>query len=128
MAFPTAIIIDDEPGLAELFSDLLELQRLKIVGIGHTGIDAIRLVKAKNPNIIFLDITMPKMDGIEALKEIKKIDQEIKIVMVTANKYVDEEKLLQFGATALIFKPFKMEQILEVLENIERSMIPMGSK
>lgn len=127
MAILTAIIVDDEPGLAELFSDLLELQMVKIVGIGHTGIDALRLVKAKNPNIVFLDINMPKMDGIEALKEIKKINFAPKVVMVTGNKYVNEKELSQFGADALILKPFKMEQILSVLEKIEKSMVSLGS-
>ncbi len=127
MAILTAVIVDDEPGLAELFSDLLELQMVKIVGIGHTGIDALRLVKAKNPNIVFLDINMPKMDGIEALKEIKKINFAPKVVMVTGNKYVNEKELSQFGADALILKPFKMEQILSVLEKIEKSMVSLGS-
>ena len=127
MASLTAIIVDDEPGLAELFSDLLELQMVKIVGIGHTGMDALRLVNAKNPNIVFLDINMPKMDGIEALKEIKKINLAPKVVMVTGNKYVNKKELFQFGADALIFKPFKMEQILDVLEKIEGSMVPLGS-
>ena len=127
MASLTAIIVDDEPGLAELFSDLLELQMVKIVGIGHTGMDALRLVNAKNPNIVFLDINMPKMDRIEALKEIKKINLAPKVVMVTGNKYVNKKELFQFGADALIFKPFKMEQILDVLEKIEGSMVPLGS-
>jgi len=121
MAILTAIIVDDEPGVAELFSGLLELQRIKIVGIGHTGLDAIRLVNATNPEIVFLDINMPKMNGVEALKEIKKNSPTTKIVMMTADEFVDKDQLSQFGADALIFKPFDMQQIIRLCEKIERS-------
>ncbi|MDH3611309.1 MAG: response regulator [Nitrosopumilus sp.] len=121
MAILTAIIVDDEPGIAELFSGLLELQRIKIVGIGQNGLDAIRLVNSTNPDIVFLDINMPKMNGTEALKEIKKNSPTTKIIMMTADEFTDKEQLSQFGADALIFKPFDMPQIIRLCEKIERS-------
>ena len=121
MAILTAIIIDDEPGIAELFSGLMELQRIKVVGIGHTGLDAIRLVNSTNPEIVFLDINMPKMNGIEALKEIKKNSHSTRVVMMTADELVDKDQLSKFGADALIFKPFDMNQIIRVCEKIEQS-------
>jgi len=121
MAILTAIIVDDEPDVAELFSGLLELQRIKIVGIGKNGFDAIRLVNSTNPEIVFLDINMPKMNGTEALKEIKKNSPTTKVIMMTADEFADKDQLSQLGADALIFKPFDMEQIIRLCEKIERS-------
>lgn len=126
MVIPTAIIVDDEPGIAELFSGLLELQKVKIVGIGYTGIDAIRLVNAKTPDIAFLDINMPKMSGIDALKEIVKNNSTTKVVMMTGDESVEEEPLKEIGAIALVSKPFNTQQIMEALEKINRSLITFG--
>jgi len=121
MVTPTAIIIDDEPDIGELFSSLLELLNVKVVGIGHTGFDAIRLVNAENPDLVFLDINMPKMDGIKALKKIKKNNPTTKVIMMTSDQRVDEKKLSWCGAYAIIFKPFNMGQIKQVFEKIKES-------
>jgi DNA-binding NarL/FixJ family response regulator len=121
VVIPTAIIIGDEPGIAELYSELLEMRNLKILGIGQNGNDAIRLFKEHKPDIVFLDVSMPEMNGIEALKEIKKISPTTDVVMMTADESADFKKLSQYGATALIFKPFDILKIMQVFEMIERS-------
>jgi DNA-binding NtrC family response regulator len=65
---------------------------------------------------------MPDMNGVEALKEIKKISPTAKVVMITADLTVSLEKLLQHnGASAVIFKPFDVEKIMSLLEQIKIS-------
>lgn len=122
MTISTAVIIDDEPRITQLYSELLELQNLKILGIGQNGNDAIRLFKEYSPDLVFLDVHMPDLSGVEALKEIKKISPTAKVIMVTADLSVDLEKLLQnSGATAVIFKPFDIQKIIQLLEMLNRS-------
>ena len=61
MTITTAVIIDDEPRITQLYSELLELQNLKILGIGQSGNDAIRLFKEYRPDLVFLDVhTAPR--------------------------------------------------------------------
>jgi two-component system chemotaxis response regulator CheY len=122
MTITTAVIIDDEPRITQLYSELLELQNLKILGIGQSGNDAIRLFKEYWPDLVFLDVHMPDRTGVEALKEIKKISPTAKVIMVTADLSEDLEKLLQdSGATATIFKPFDMQKITQLLEMLNGS-------
>jgi len=122
MTITTAVIIDDEPRITQLYSELLELQNLKILGIGQSGNDAIRLFKEYRPDLVFLDVHMPDKTGVEALKEIKKISPTAKVIMVTADLSEDLEKLLQdSGATATIFKPFDMQKITQLLEMLNGS-------
>jgi len=72
MEISTAVTIYDEPRITQLYSELLELQNLKILGIGPNGNDAIRLFKEHKPELVFLDVHRPDLNGVEALKEIKK--------------------------------------------------------
>ena len=72
MEISTSVIIYDEPRITQLYSELLELQNLKILGIGQNGNDAIRLFKEHKPELVFLDVHRPDLNGVEALKEIKK--------------------------------------------------------
>ena len=122
MTSSTAIIIDDEPRITQLYSELLELQNLKILGIGQNGNDAIRLFKEYSPDLVFLDVHMPDLSGVEALKEIKKISPTAKVIMVTADLSQDLEKLLQDSdATAVVFKPFDIQKITQLLEMLNGS-------
>ena len=123
MVIPRAIVVDDESDIAEIFSDLLDLIQVKVVGIGYTGIDAIRLVKAQKPDIVFMDIHMPKMNGIEAMEEIKKLFPSTSVVIITSDRYADEKKLLQSGAADIIYKPFEMDQIQRVFEKLKAKIV-----
>ena len=73
---------------------------------------------ASKPDIITLDITMPVMDGIEALKQIKAVDSEAKVVMVSASSQKDKLiEAVKYGAEDFIAKPFEPSQIITVLYN-----------
>lgn len=114
------VIIDDDQNVSKLFEELIELHNVKVVGIGFNGLHAITLTEEKNPDIVFLDTVMPKMNGIDALKEIKKKCPATKVIMVTGDKSEDLKKLLEdYGANAIIYKPFDMAKIMQVFEQVK---------
>lgn len=114
------VIIDDDIQITELFSELLALLGLKILAIGHNGLDAIDLFSKHEPDILFMDVEMPKLNGIEALKEIKKINSSAKVIIITGNTSSDCEKILQDnGATAIIYKPFDIQKIKQLIEHFD---------
>ncbi len=118
----TAIVIDDDSGITELFSEMLQLQGIDILGVGNNGIDAIHLFKEFSPDLVFMDINMPKLNGIDALIEIKKTSIQSKVIIVTSDTSTElKEKLEKIGASGIVYKPFDMNKIMQVTKNIERS-------
>ena len=81
----SAIVIDDDEDIVQVFSYLLEQNHVKVVGKGYSGKDAVELYEKENPDIVFLDVMMPDGNGIYAIKKIKEINPNAKIVAVTAN-------------------------------------------
>ena len=73
----TAIVIDDDYDVTGILTELLESQGVKVLGMGYTGGDAIRLFKKYLPKMVFMDVHMPIKDGISALREIKKYLQRL---------------------------------------------------
>ena len=117
-----AIVVDDDPDITGVFSELLTLHNVNVVGIGHNGFDAIRLISEKSPSVVFMDVHMPKLDGATALKKIKELSSEMKVVMVTGDLSPDLEKMLEHnGADAIIFKPFSIDKITHVMNELQSS-------
>ena len=120
LTIKTCVVVDDDEHITELFSEILALHGLEIAGIGHDGFDAIELSSKHKPDILFLDVEMPKLNGIEALKEIRKIDSTSNIVIVTGNTSNDCEKTLEEnGASAIVFKPFDIQKIKQVIDHLD---------
>jgi CheY-like chemotaxis protein len=90
----------------------------------QNGQEALDLYKQILPNIAFLDLTMPVMDGFEALKKIKEFDINAKIVIISADiQKLSMDKALQLGAFNFIKKPidvFKMHQILDKINKLDK--------
>ncbi|NJK77858.1 MAG: response regulator [Nanoarchaeota archaeon] len=66
------VVVDDNIDITGVFADIFEIIGCKVIGIGHNGNEAIDLYKKYKPDYIFLDVMMPGMNGIEALRQIKK--------------------------------------------------------
>ncbi len=113
----TAIVIDDEPDIVEIFSDLLEERDIDVIGKGHNGKEAIDLYVANKPNIIFLDIMMPDGSGIHAIKKIRAKNKKVVVIAVTAdNRSSTEEKLKELKVNGIIYKPVDMDSIMKIIE------------
>ncbi|AJW70730.1 response regulator [Nitrosopumilus adriaticus] len=115
----TCIIVDDDVQITELFSELMSLQGLTVLATGHNGLDAIKLYEKHNPDVVFLDVEMPKLNGIQALKEIKEIDSSANVVIVTGSTSGDIEKQLkENGVTEIVYKPFDIKKIGKIIESL----------
>jgi len=115
------IIVDDDKNIRELLSEILQLQGYSVNGTAKDGIEGVRLFDKQRPDIVFLDVRMPNMNGIDALKEIRKVSVHAKVIMITADSSNIKKTLLDSGADYVIFKPFKLETIQNALDQITAS-------
>lgn len=113
------LIVDDAAFMRHTIKAMLEKNGFEIVGEAENGALGVERYKELSPDIVTMDITMPEKDGIEALKDIKKIDSGAKVLMVSA---MGQEKLVKnsiiAGAKGFIVKPFKEDKLVEALSKL----------
>lgn len=113
------IVVDDDYNTVEVFSEILELNDIKVVGKGYESKEAVYLYRHLKPDIVFLDVMMPKDEGFYALENIMKINPNAVVMMVTADLTVDtEDRLKELNASSIIYKPFDIQQILEQIDKL----------
>jgi len=118
------IVIDDDYNTVEVFAEFLELSQVKVVGKGYDGKDAVNLYKQLKPDIVFLDVMMPDFDGFYALENIKKINPNALVVMITADLSTETEiKLENMKATSIVYKPFDIQQIIEIIDKLALKVV-----
>lgn len=113
------LIVDDAEFMRLSLKNMLERNGFEVVGEAHNGAVAVRKYIECKPDIVTMDITMPDMTGIEAVKAIRTIDSKAKIIMVSASGQESNVKqaIIQ-GAKYFIVKPFKEEYVVETLNKI----------
>jgi HTH-type transcriptional regulator, sugar sensing transcriptional regulator len=112
----TAIVIDDDPDAVDLFSDYLENKGVKVMGKGNDGMEGFELYMKFKPDIVFLDVIMPKYDGFYTLNKIREVDPTTKVIMVTADFSPEtKKKLKEMKATDIIYKPYDRKAIDKVI-------------
>jgi CheY-like chemotaxis protein len=105
------LVVDDDPKSLRLMEAKLTQEGYRVV-TAQNGKDALEMIKLEKPGLVLLDILMPEMDGIETLKRIKTIDQDIYVAMVTALWDEKEaKKTFEEGAYEYITKPIDMEYL-----------------
>lgn len=112
------VIADDALFIRTRLKDLLQRQEFEVVGEATTGIETLEVVRATNPHILLLDITMPKMTGIEILPILKAEYPNLNIIICSALH--DEgviQECLNLGAYAYIKKPYKKDVLIQTLLN-----------
>lgn len=113
----TCIVVDDDVNTVKVFSDILELMGLQVIGRGFSGSEAVCLYKTYVPDVIFIDLMMPKTDGLYAIEKILKINPTAKIVAITADLSLETyHKLNELKIKAIIYKPFSIHNIKKILE------------
>lgn len=89
----------------------------------QNGQEALDLYKEKNPDLTFLDLTMPVMDGFEALEKIKKFDKNAKVIVLSADiQKMSVDRVLALGAFNFIKKPIDLEKIQQILKKITETI------
>lgn len=112
--------MDDNIDITSVFVDIFTLMGYEVVGIGHDGHDAVSLFQKHKPDFMCLDVMMPGMNGMEALKLIKEKDSKARVIMITADNSTNTmSELEKLNPTAIIIKPFKIEDIVKVMEDAE---------
>lgn len=112
------LIVDDQYGIRLLLSEVFSKEGYLTFQAAN-GIDAIEIVKSQPPDIVLLDMKIPGMDGLEILKNIKKIDQDIKVIMMTAYGELDMlEEATKYGVITHFTKPFDIEQLRDVVAEV----------
>jgi len=113
----TAIVADDDQSNLELFSELLEINDIKIIDKVTNGKKAVIAFQKLKPDVVFLDVMMPEFDGLYALEEIRKIDPSSIVIMITADTSDEtSDRLDQLKPTAIVHKPYEMNSVLHFLK------------
>jgi two-component system chemotaxis response regulator CheY len=111
------LIVDDAAFMRMMIRDILTKNGYEVVGEAQDGAQAIEKYKELTPDLITMDITMPEMDGITALKEIRKLDMNAKVIMCSAmGQQAMVIDAIQAGAKDFIVKPFQADRVIEAIK------------
>ncbi|ACV64448.1 response regulator receiver protein [Desulfofarcimen acetoxidans DSM 771] len=124
------LVVDDQPGVRYLLNIIIEEEGHKVY-TAQNGKEAVDMISLVHPELVLMDVRMPVMGGLEALKIIKKISPDTEVVMMTAYGAEDTvEAAMQNGALTCIAKPFDIEEIKNFLKqyvwNISRDALKNG--
>lgn len=112
----TILIVDDAAFMRMMIKEILTKNGFDVVGEAADGAQALEKYKELDPDLVTMDITMPEMDGITALKEIKKMNPNSKVIMCSAmGQQAMVIDAIQAGAKDFIVKPFQSERVLEAI-------------
>jgi two-component system LytT family response regulator len=116
-----AIIVDDEPYCCEALSILLEryCPQVEVTGSYHSGVDALEAIWKQRPQLLFLDIEMPRMNGFELLEKIKDLTFEL-IFTTSYDQYAI--KAIRFSALDYLLKPIDREELVKSVEKVEQRL------
>lgn len=129
MAF-RILIVDDASFMRSIIRDIFARGPFAVVGEAENGMDAVRLYREQRPDLTTMDIVMPVMDGLAALREIVRLDPAARVVMVSA---LGQETLIadaiDAGARDFIVKPFQPGRVLRVVQSVlglDEEFRPLG--
>ena len=112
----TVLIVDDAAFMRMMIKDILEKNGYEVVGEAENGNVAVEKYKELSPDLVTMDITMPEKDGISALKEIKEVDPDAKVIMCSAmGQQAMVIDAIQAGAKDFIVKPFQADRVIEAV-------------
>jgi len=115
----SVLIVDDNDMTRETLRVILRHEVYNVVGEALDGDGALEMATRLKPDIILLDVVMPKVNGIEALKSIRMVMPDVMIVMVTANKDQDTvSEAVKSGISGYIIKPFNAKKVLDTMQSV----------
>ncbi len=115
----TILIADDAAFMRMMLKDVIQKAGYEVIGEAGNGAEAVRLYRELKPAMVLMDITMPEMDGIEALKEIRAEDPSARVVMCSAmGQQAMVIESIQAGAKDFIVKPFQTERVVEAVKKV----------
>jgi DNA-binding NtrC family response regulator len=113
---PRILIVDDEERFRLTLAKLLKVRELDVTTLG-SGPEALEALKQEPYDVIVLDVRMPGMDGIETLAEIKKLNPNIEVIILTGHASVDAAvDIMKLGGYDYLLKPCSVEELIEKIE------------
>ncbi len=113
------LVCDDAAFMRMMIKDILTKNGYNIVAEAENGVKAVEKFNETKPDLVLMDITMPEMDGIQALKKIKEIDPSSCVIMCSAmGQQAMVIEAIQSGAKDFIVKPFQAERVLEAVKKV----------
>ncbi len=113
------LIVDDAAFMRMMIKDILSKNGYTVIGEAENGNKAIEKFKELTPDLVIMDITMPELDGIQAVKQIKGFSPEAKIIMCSAmGQQAMVIESIQAGARDFIVKPFQAERVIEAVKKV----------
>lgn len=114
------LVVDDAAFMRMRLSNLLKQAGHQVVEASN-GFEALGAYQAERPDLVFMDITMPEMDGLEALKRLRALDPEARVVMCTAlGQQSMVIEAVKAGARDFIVKPFQPDRVLQAVQKWAR--------
>ncbi|WP_010167672.1 response regulator [Candidatus Epulonipiscium viviparus] len=115
----TILIVDDAAFMRMMIKDIITKNGYEVAGEAENGQIAVAKYKELKPDLVLMDITMPEMDGIQAVKAIKAADAGAKVIMCSAmGQQAMVIEAIQAGAKDFIVKPFQADRILEAVKKV----------
>ncbi len=113
------MVVDDAVFMRMTIRKMIETEGYEVVGEAGNGVEAVQKYMEVQPDVVMLDITMPEMNGIDALKRIKEFDPKAKVIMCSAmGQQVMVAQAIQSGAKDFIVKPFEKDRVLAALQRV----------
>ena len=115
--FPSILIVDDEPSILKTLGGLLSDEGFEVI-TAPNGYEALKIIDTEPPDLVLLDIWMPGIDGIETLKEIRKENPYIQVIIITGHGNIETAvKATKLGAFDLIEKPLSIDKVILSINN-----------
>jgi two-component system, chemotaxis family, chemotaxis protein CheY len=115
----TVLVCDDAIFMRTMISDILTTAGFEVIGEAETGREAVDRYKELKPDLVTMDIVMPDMGGIEAVREICRVDPDAKVLMCSAmGQQALVVEAVQAGAKDFVVKPFQPSRVLEAVQRI----------
>lgn len=126
----SVVIVDDNDIMRSLLRGMLRAEKeFEVIGEARNGETAVELVKRLKPQIVCMDVMMPIMTGIDALREIHMEFPDIAVVMITGNASAENvQESIENGAAAFIVKPFNAAKVIKTLTAVRNNLKPPAQK
>ena len=116
----TSLVVDDEPAIVTLLTYNLKQANYQVISVDN-GVDAVKEVQRGRVDFVIMDLMLPQLDGVEATKQIRKFNEQIPIIMLTAkSSEVDKILGLELGADDYLTKPFSPQELISRIKAILR--------
>jgi len=115
----SVIVVDDDKDIVSMLCELLQIGGVNVIGVGYNGKEAVELYQKLKPDIVFLDIMMPRYDGFYAIENIRLVNKHAKILMITADlRSETAERLQKIPSLEVVYKAFDLNDLLNGIDKL----------